>query len=649
MFAKIPGRCLDSGCHPNATCKEFGGYQQCTCKLGFAGDGSYCYDINECDDYYLNYCDYGYCVNTVGSYTCVCYNGFTNIKNGCVDIDECSGVNNCSPYAVCTNYYGSYSCSCPYGYIGNGTYCEINECEKGTPCGLNSDCKKVIGSYSCIDPCSIYTTLNDPWRSTDNRFEHYAEVQAYSNSYYYVYYWDGQSWYSNYSYLNNYYLFYLDYYNNFVHCDYNLQGWYRFKGENNVQMFDHPVAENSCGTQYPMTLNGSHPNVGDGIVNRTACPYRDNYDCWWTPTNVSIKACPGGFYVYKLSGTPGCYFAYCTTFFRLIIQYIQSDSISNCSSLNCASDEECRNTSGVPKCYCKNTTLANNTVLSSSQTSLLTPTLTCDLYQIKVSYSKCLLERMGFNSSNIHLIDNNCTNFIERNNQSFATVITLPKSGYCGGQLLVNDTHITYVNTIYIERTSGGAIVRDPFAVNFYCSFLKNMQTSLSTGISPFASVGQFTVGATITYLVKMGLFTNFNFSTQYQGAQLSLDSKSMLYVGLIVEDAKDTNFLLVLRNCYGTPTAVSSDSVKYDIIKDSCPNVNDPTITVHENGVSNQGRFSVQIFKFIGNFPQIYLHCQVTLCDKTLGTCNPVGTHSNEKGLISSDPMVSPLSRYCV
>ncbi|PIO24385.1 hypothetical protein AB205_0039340, partial [Aquarana catesbeiana] len=303
--------CLDSDCHPNATCSEFGGYGECTCKEGFAGDGITCNDIDECQDDYTNNCDYYYggsCVNTIGSYTCNCSRGYKYISEfGCVDIDECadSSLNDCDPVAICKNFdYGSYTCTCPYGYYGDGRHCEVNECQQGTPCGSNEDCVKYIGSYSCNDPCSNHTVLNDPWRSTSN---------IYNSSY---------SWY--------------DWY----HCDYELSGWYRFKGEYDQQIPEHCVAENSCGADFPIWMNGSHPTVSDGIVNRTAC---SNWyaGCCTIPNNISVKMCPEGFYVYKLQIRPICYSAYCT------------ESNHNCSGLDCTPGEECGIVDGVHGCYCR--------------------------------------------------------------------------------------------------------------------------------------------------------------------------------------------------------------------------------------------------------------------------------------------------------
>lgn len=55
------------------------------------------------------------------------------------------------------------------------------------------------------------------------------------------------------------------------------------------------------------------------------------------------------------------------------------------------------------------------------------------------------------------------------------------------------------------------------------------------------------------------------------------------------------------------------------------CPNTLDTTIQVLENGESPQGRFSVQMFRFAGNYDLVYLHCEVYLCDSVNEECKPV------------------------
>lgn len=55
------------------------------------------------------------------------------------------------------------------------------------------------------------------------------------------------------------------------------------------------------------------------------------------------------------------------------------------------------------------------------------------------------------------------------------------------------------------------------------------------------------------------------------------------------------------------------------------CPNIKDNTIGMAENGVSLTCRFHVTVFKFIGDYDEVHLHCDVTLCDSETNACKVV------------------------
>lgn len=50
-----------------------------------------------------------------------------------------------------------------------------------------------------------------------------------------------------------------------------------------------------------------------------------------------------------------------------------------------------------------------------------------------------------------------------------------------------------------------------------------------------------------------------------------------------------------------------------------------DNTIGIEENGVSLTCRFHVTVFKFIGDYDEVHLHCAVSLCDSEKYSCKIV------------------------
>ena len=95
----------NNSCHVNASCTNTDGSYECDCISGFSGDGYNCSskfcaieiicknyqslliyitDIDECADSLLNNCSvYANCTDTIGSYDCTCLVGFTGDGFSC--------------------------------------------------------------------------------------------------------------------------------------------------------------------------------------------------------------------------------------------------------------------------------------------------------------------------------------------------------------------------------------------------------------------------------------------------------------------------------------------------------------------------------------------------------------------------------------
>ena len=187
MAAGVQDPIFDSHmCSSEGTCSNTWGGYNCTCDDGFYGDGFNCTDGNECGDaamgmaagvmdhYYDDHmCDIqASCINTFGAYNCSCNLGWEGDGWNCTDIDECreemkmfdtmsaapdaliGGYDFCSNDAECTNTPGGYNCTCNEGFEGNGFNCtDIDECAHGIDeCDLEGDrawCNNTIGSYEC--------------------------------------------------------------------------------------------------------------------------------------------------------------------------------------------------------------------------------------------------------------------------------------------------------------------------------------------------------------------------------------------------------------------------------------------------------------------------------------------------------------------
>ena len=91
--------------------------------------------------------------------------------------------------------------------------------------------------------------------------------------------------------------------------DWSGPGWYKLEGQAGNMLPEYPVDTHHCGTTSTGWLNGLHPVNLEEVVTRQVCFNANGVACY-LKSQIQIKNC-GGFYLYNLVDTPGCYLRYC--------------------------------------------------------------------------------------------------------------------------------------------------------------------------------------------------------------------------------------------------------------------------------------------------------------------------------------------------
>jgi len=176
---EVTGACelgTDS-CARNASCTSTEMGHNCSCHVGYLGNGTVCLDVDECNGTHT--CDrrMGVCTNTDGSFTCTCdpsiigrdANAYESVNDGtyCRDRNECSATrvqelwgHNCHENAECSNTDGSFTCACKiwdYTATGfpaaNNALDEVAAAGDGTSCDTTGAC--IRGADTCAENISI--------------------------------------------------------------------------------------------------------------------------------------------------------------------------------------------------------------------------------------------------------------------------------------------------------------------------------------------------------------------------------------------------------------------------------------------------------------------------------------------------------------
>ena len=85
--------------------------------------------------------------------------------------------------------------------------------------------------------------------------------------------------------------------------------WHRLIGNSGTKIPETCVPMRRCGTHAPGWLNGTHPQLQEGQVNRKVCYHWSSRCCNWQ-NNIKVRSC-GDFYVYNLIKPPNCWLRYC--------------------------------------------------------------------------------------------------------------------------------------------------------------------------------------------------------------------------------------------------------------------------------------------------------------------------------------------------
>ncbi|CAM4711688.1 unnamed protein product [Leuciscus chuanchicus] len=276
-----------------------------------------------------------------------------------------------------------------------------------------------------------------------------------------------------------------------------------------------------------------------------------------------------------------------------------------CSKLDCTEDERCEEKHGVYGCFCKE----NH---HRYQRGSFDFSETCESSSGSMSLSRCQLFEAGFPSDILHLNDPNCRGTVRNGRVEFYFD---NNDHICGTSLVANGTHFIYENFIVGEPDTVGHLIsrKKILKLNFTCVYLQTQ--TLSMNINPLESIMHRILPAGQgTYQVRMIPYQDAEFTRPFTGS-VNAELDRRIFVEVRVDGVDSHQFASVIDKCWATPVNDPHYSLHWDLIVGMCPNPEDNTVDLLQNGVSTSSRFSFEMFIFTANSTKVYLHCAIHLC----------------------------------
>ncbi|CAO2631753.1 Zona pellucida-like domain-containing protein 1 [Lemmus lemmus] len=258
----------------------------------------------------------------------------------------------------------------------------------------------------------------------------------------------------------------------------------------------------------------------------------------------------------------------------------------------------------------------------------------CGVQAITMKINFCTVLFSGYSETDLALNgrhgDSHCRGFI--NNNTFPAVvifiINLSTLEGCGNNLVVSTLPGVGASgnatSIQIGNISGYIDTPDPPTVisylpgllyKFSCSYPLEYLVNNTQLASSSAAISVRENNGTFVSTLNLLLYNDSTYREQLIIPSTGLPLKTKVFAAVQATNL-DGRWNVLMDYCYTTPSGDPNDGTRYDLFL-SCDK--DPQTTVIENGRSQRGRFSFEVFRFVKHKNQkmstVFLHCLTKLC----------------------------------
>uniref|UniRef100_A0A7N6FAI2 Uncharacterized protein n=1 Tax=Anabas testudineus TaxID=64144 RepID=A0A7N6FAI2_ANATE len=256
-----------------------------------------------------------------------------------------------------------------------------------------------------------------------------------------------------------------------------------------------------------------------------------------------------------------------------------------CESLNCTDYEWCGQKDGVYGCFCDEHYPRPNNRSYGEDSSIA-----CASSSGTLSVSRCQLFEAGFDFRALHLRDDSCRGTVQDGRLLFHFDNDNQLCVHILYQLYFLHNCVTLINVMSFSSV-----------LTLYVALCSVVRKKLPCGS------GQ--------YHLRMIPYQDPDFHVPLtSNSTIHVEIGQLLFMEVQAEGVDESQISTILESCWATPVNDADYPTRSDLISAQCPNQEDGTVELVQNGISTVARFSFRMFNFT-NFSSIYLHCQVHLC----------------------------------
>lgn len=216
----------------------------------------------------------------------------------------------------------------------------------------------------------------------------------------------------------------------------------------------------------------------------------------------------------------------------------------------------------------------------------------------------------GADREHIRALDLNCK--ASENETHF--ILDVPLTG-CGTNSRHAVSSVIYSNEALPVPPSERELVSHvpDFEIPFNC-YYDNNGVVTGVGLKPISRKVIFSQKGFGKFSLSLDMYPDESFSDPYRRKDFPVvkSLRERIFFKASV-DSIDDRLSVQAKECYATPSPNKNSEPKYRIIQDGCK-VDDTVEYISSDHKSD--KFSIETFKFIGEFAYVFLHCHVRVCN---------------------------------